>query len=304
MATTPEGLWYPSGTDNINPLHPVLAAMQTSVGANPRVNTPAGVHKVANDTELTTLVTNLTTAGYVISAANPAFVYRTDTKRLMVNEGAGWVIYSNTLQFATTGDRDAAIPLAARKVGMVAVVDTGTAMAVTVWNGSAWIYPNTLQFATTGDRDAAIPLADRTVGMVAVVDTGTAMAVTVWNGSAWIGSAWEPHWADTGWVAPTLAAGFTGGDFGYRLRGGVVYFRGSVTRTAGNFPASNTSILLNPLPAEVRPAQESRFPLTTLASSTARGAECIVSAAGTINVYSTGAGTNTVRFNPVVYPVG
>ena len=257
MATTPEGLWYPSGTDNINPLHPVLAAMQTSVGANPRVNTPAGVHKVANDTELTTLVTNLTTAGYVISAANPAFVYRTDTKRLMVNEGAGWVIYSNTLQFATTGDRDAAIPLAARKVGMVAVVDTGTAMAVTVWNGSAWI-----------------------------------------------GSAWEPHWADTGWVAPTLAAGFTGGDFGYRLRGGVVYFRGSVTRTAGNFPASNTSILLNPLPAEVRPAQESRFPLTTLASSTARGAECIVSAAGTINVYSTGAGTNTVRFNPVVYPVG
>lgn len=31
MGTTAKGLWYPDGTDNIAPLHPHLAAMQTSV---------------------------------------------------------------------------------------------------------------------------------------------------------------------------------------------------------------------------------------------------------------------------------
>ena len=59
MATTAKGLWYPDGSDNINPLHPVLGAMQASVEGNPRLDTPAGIHVVANSAAATTLATNL-----------------------------------------------------------------------------------------------------------------------------------------------------------------------------------------------------------------------------------------------------
>lgn len=138
MATTSEGLWYPDGTDIINPLHPVLAAMQTSVGVNPRMDTPAGIHSVADATGLTTLANDLDSVGYTISVSNPAYAYRADTQMIYENRGSGWAPYSNTLQFADATARDTAIPSGNRHVGMVAVIGTGAAMAVTVWDGSAW----------------------------------------------------------------------------------------------------------------------------------------------------------------------
>lgn len=100
MGTTPKGLWYPDGTDPISPIHPHLAAMQTSVDtalSGVRLDTPAGVHAVANAAGLTTLLADLTTAGYAYSSANPVYAYRADNQMLYRNIGAGWVEMSATL---------------------------------------------------------------------------------------------------------------------------------------------------------------------------------------------------------------
>lgn len=100
MGTTAKGLWYPDGTDTISPIHPHLAAMQTSVDnalSGVRVDTPAGIHEVADTTGLATLLTTLTTAGYSVSASNPVYAYRADNQTLYRNIGAGWVEMTNTM---------------------------------------------------------------------------------------------------------------------------------------------------------------------------------------------------------------
>lgn len=139
MGTTSKGLWYPDASSNISPLQSVLSAMQVSVGNNIRLDTPAGVHVVTNAAGLTTLVSNLLAAGYTVNASNPAYAYRVDTQLLYENRGGGWVQFMPTLTFATTGERDTAVPVGSRRTGMTAAIGTGSSMLLTAWNGSAWV---------------------------------------------------------------------------------------------------------------------------------------------------------------------
>lgn len=141
MGTTSTGLWYPDGSDNISPLNPVLAAMQTSTDTalqGPLVNTPAGIHTVADVTGLTDLENSLAASGYTVSSANPAYAYRADVQVIYENRGSGWAPYSNTLQFATANDRDTNIPVGNRRIGMVASIGTGSGLETHVWNGTTW----------------------------------------------------------------------------------------------------------------------------------------------------------------------
>lgn len=91
--------------------------------------------------------------------------------------------------------------------------------------------------------------------------------------------------ADTGWVALVPDTGFTAGEvLGYRVLGGVVRFRGSITRTAGAYPATPTVVLT--LPAGVRPSTFLRFALPG-------GLSANVQVSGALEVYAD-PGTPTV----------
>lgn len=77
---------YEAG-DSVSPLHTALNLGLDSVSTaldNPIYNTPAGVHVVANSTELAPLRTTMTTAGYPTS--DPLYAHRKDTGELYVQE--------------------------------------------------------------------------------------------------------------------------------------------------------------------------------------------------------------------------
>lgn len=68
-------------------------------------------------------------------------------------------------------------------------------------------------------------------------------------------TGWDLVWNDTGWMNLQLAAGWTaesGDTPQWRLRAGIVYFRGRLNATTG----AGTNPFTNPLPAEARPSRE------------------------------------------------
>lgn len=66
-----------------------------------------------------------------------------------------------------------------------------------------------------------------------------------------LAEALDPGVADTGWVAISLAAGFTG-SLVYRRKGDIVEVRSGSAGIAGSFPAGNTTIT-TALPATATP---------------------------------------------------
>ena len=84
---------YEAG-DPVSPLHTTLNLGLDSVSTaldSPLYNTPAGVHVVANSTELTPLRTTMTAAGYLTS--DPLYAHRKDVGELYVQEtsSGSWV---------------------------------------------------------------------------------------------------------------------------------------------------------------------------------------------------------------------
>lgn len=69
-------------------------------------------------------------------------------------------------------------------------------------------------------------------------------------------NAWVATVDDTGWIAPTLPSGYTAENgLGYRVRGGVLYFRGRIRRTSGNI---DFSVNFFTLPSDFRPSVYTR----------------------------------------------
>lgn len=138
MGTTAKGFWFPDGSDDISPLHPVLGAMQTSVDNglnNPRFDTPPGIHRVTDAAGLSTLVANLSSAGYTVSSSNPAYAFRADTQLLYENTGSGWHVYRNIPVFVNSAARDSVLP--SPLTGTFAIL-SGPPMEITIYNGTTW----------------------------------------------------------------------------------------------------------------------------------------------------------------------
>ena len=71
MPTTPHGLYYPEDTVNVSPLHPVLAAMQTSM--DDYLDENPVIHPIANTAGRAALI-----AEYPPTTATPLFIWRAD----------------------------------------------------------------------------------------------------------------------------------------------------------------------------------------------------------------------------------
>lgn len=83
------------------------------------------------------------------------------------------------------------------------------------------------------------------------VSVGGYLEVQGFPGTSLYGRAIKGAGFDTGWQPLTLSTGWTGAAH-YRIIGGVVYLRGSITRTSGS---NNTTMTL---PASIRPATDLR----------------------------------------------
>lgn len=123
MPTTAKGLYYPDDTTNVAPLHPVMAAMQSSVDAYLTDNMT--IHPIPNTGARAGLV-----ALYPPSASKPLFAWRQDASSQVKLEytidGTNWVAYTSGATFlptyASTGARDTAYP--SPTVGMMCNVGT------------------------------------------------------------------------------------------------------------------------------------------------------------------------------------
>lgn len=131
------------------------------------------------------------------------------------------------------------------------------------------------------------------------------------NGSTWRTIADKEYYdaqaaaQDTGWVAITPNAGFTGAEgLGYRIKNGVVYLRGSILRSAGAFTSTNEVVFT--LPAAARIAVYARFLLATYASPVNGGAlMCDLAAGGDVGIaQSGGAVSDIARLSSISYPLG
>lgn len=148
------------------------------------------------------------------------------------------------------------------------------------------------QFATTVARDAEFtaPVA----GMECMVGTGTAMVRCIYNGAIWLSSV-----IDSGWLAITPTAGFTGGNSpAVRIKNGAASFRGSMN---GAMPA-NTTTLIGTLPAGTwPPALDGRATVATVDMMT--GAIRYLAAYNTGNIYasSTVASTQQIALGALGY---
>lgn len=100
MATTDsKGIIRYEAGDSVSPIHTALNLGLDSVSTaldSPLFNTPAGVHVVANSTELAPLRTTMTTAGY--PTTDPLYAHRKDTGLLYVQPTSGdsWSVYPTT----------------------------------------------------------------------------------------------------------------------------------------------------------------------------------------------------------------
>lgn len=125
--------------------------------------------------------TNITPLHTVLGAM------QTSTDNLLTGRGTA---------FATTGDRDTAIP--APSAGMFVSTGTGSSQVWWLHNGSTWVNTKTIpnQYASTAARDAAIP--SPSAGMIVTTGTGSSQILWVYSGSAWVNTYTLPTWyADT-----------------------------------------------------------------------------------------------------------
>ena len=129
------------------------------------------------------------------------------------------------------------------------------------------------------------------------------------NGTTWRTIADKEYYdsqvQDTGWVNITPNAGFTATEgLGYRIKNGVVYLRGCVTRTGGAFTTTKETVFT--LPTAARIAVYARFPLATYASPTNGGTlMCDLTTGGDVDVAQSGPTSSDVaRFSSVNYPLG
>lgn len=88
----------------------------------------------------------------------------------------------------------------------------------------------------------------------------------------------------------SLASGFTGTVTAVKISGSLVFMAGAVTRTAGNFPNSATTV--GTLPAGFRPSAFLRVALAGIGSGTANGAHLQIGT-GSDDVIVTGVGCTT-----------
>lgn len=88
---------------------------------------------------------------------------------------------------------------------------------------------------------------------------------------------------DSGWILLPLRAGFTfsGENPMYRRLGNVIYMRGRVARTSGNWTTGNTAI--GDLPAGFRPSTSNILYATTIGSPGVAG-RMFITSAGVVNV--------------------
>ena len=101
---------------------------------------------------------------------------------------------------------------------------------------------------------------------------------------------------DSGWQSITPDAGYTGSaSFAWRNKGGVIWYRGTVTATWAT--GWNT---IATLPAEVRPAAG----YTVNEAGTSAGVLIRVQVDGRLELYAPAAGTSTHRFTSLSYPIG
>lgn len=101
---------------------------------------------------------------------------------------------------------------------------------------------------------------------------------------------------DSGWILLPLRAGFTfsGENPMYRRLGNVIYMRGRVARTSGNWTTGNTAI--GDLPAGFRPSTSNILYATTIGSPGVAG-RMFITSAGVVNVNAlsgTPAGTDGI----------
>ena len=183
MGVTTKGLWYPDETDNISPLHPVLSSMQSSVDtalSNPINYTPAGIHRVANSGGLTTLLSTLSAAGYVMSSSNPVFAYRADTQILYVNTGSGWTeawipTTTTTVGSVTSHRWPNGVQMIAARVD-VTIASPNVAASTTIAFPEAFQSVPFPRFSTTFFSGAPAPATAQVISLASASTTG----VTVW----------------------------------------------------------------------------------------------------------------------------
>ncbi len=154
MPTTAKGLYYPDDTTNVAPLHPVMAAMQSSVDAYLTDNMT--IHPIPNTGARAGLV-----ALYPPSASKPLFAWRQDAdtqyKLEYTVDGTNWVAYTAGATFlptyASTGARDTAYP--SPTVGMMCNVGSdmyrcNVAGSWTLWSRVKTAFTPTITGITAG----------------------------------------------------------------------------------------------------------------------------------------------------------
>ena len=130
---------------------------------------------------------------------------------------------------------------------------------------------------------------------------GTNRYLTVDADGIWVrsGSAaynLEETAQDSGWQSITPDAGYTGSaSFAWRNKGGVIWYRGTVTAT---WAAGWNTIAT--LPAEVRP----EYAYTVNEAGTSAGVLIRAQVDGRLELYAPAAGTSTHRFTSLSYPIG
>ena len=108
--------------------------------------------------------------------------------------------------------------------------------------------------------------------------------------------------SDSGWISFPLGPGITGsGSPAYRVKGGIVYFRGTLTRT-GSW-ASGWNVFATGLPSSIRPDANA---LRAGASSATPGMLLQMTSAGQLEMWlpSSLPGATTVQLSPMFYPIG
>jgi hypothetical protein len=109
---------------------------------------------------------------------------------------------------------------------------------------------------------------------------------------------------DTDWVGITPDSGFTASQaLAYRKIGKVVYIRGAVTKTAGNFLATGGYEKVFTMPVGYRIAVHGRFAGATYQTPSQNTPIITLNADGSVNIGFNGGTSNIVYFGILAYPV-
>lgn len=143
-------------------------------------------------------------------------------------------------------------------------------------------------------------------------ESGVTRALLVDSSGVWVktmrSGAWE-MWnleetaSDSGWISLPLNSAVTGaGSPAYRIKGGVVFFRGTLTLPGSNWASGWTT-----LAAVTNSAHRPSFDIQRAGASRATGGIVLqLDQAGSLQMYlpSSLPGTTTVQLSPMFYPIG